>query len=623
MSNLIAMLPFTLVALAAVVRFFSAFSPRTGAYVGIVAGVYVIAVSFAGLIGDTVVSEKFILLDIDKISLSISFYADTYRLMMWCYALIVCGVIYLCAIGQAVTERIKSVYFSLIILVMCAISFVVLAGNMLTLILGWQMLTITVVLLSPAFATKQEKAVAARSLYTVLVTGDILFVVAAVYFAAKFGISSFMQLETNLALGIIEPRALFTGVLLFALAALIKAAQFPFFTSALFIQKSHSVVSAIVVGIVVPLGVYTLITAYPFIILFPGIQTMVVVSAFLTAFICSFLAVFSNSIMRIFIYAVLAQAATAVISLFSAGPALSSYIIANLFFSGVLTVLCAGVISACARTTNLLKLRKSIPQIPVLYFAMAVSAVSLLGLFPASGFFIYTSVLETSATKLHLIMFAAVYLLLGTAAVRTFISIFYVHVPGTVKKILPNKLSLLTSASLIALSCAVLLSGTLLANKRIFAIVTGTVIPPVTLKYVWLLLGLHALLLILFGVYFYRQPNHSKMLSVIKFSNNLALKISMVKIFNKLGSWFLLIAVPFNKFEKFFSIAVSYCYAVIKRVLSPFSKAEVLFSKITDALAKSVKRTGTDAYLLHNERLDYYILAALIGALIIISFSIF
>jgi NADH-quinone oxidoreductase subunit L len=309
-------------------------------------------------------------------------------------AIMVCFIatlVQIYSIGYMRNESRYASYSAFISLFTAAMLAVVVSGDLLTLVVGWEVMGLCSYLLIGQNWEQQEARRAAVKAFLVTKIGDIGFIVGVVVLIGTTGTSSIPD-AVRAAAG--DPTVAVVASALILLGVLGKSAQFPLHAWLPDAMAGPSPVSALIhAATMVAAGIYVVARFYPMFLAAPGVLTLMAVIACLTMLGAAIIALAQSDIKRVLAWSTVSQLAYMMAALaVGSRDAAIFHLLSHAFFKALL-FLAAGVIIHELGTSSLSQLGGLRRAMPWTFGTMTVGLLALVGVFPVLGFFSKESIL--------------------------------------------------------------------------------------------------------------------------------------------------------------------------------------------------------------------------------------
>jgi len=283
-------------------------------------------------------------------------------------------------------------YFELCLFASAMLIFAM-AGDFLTLFIGWEILGITSYHLIGFWYYKEGAADAARKAITTILIGDILMLIAIIIVWSTFGTFSFQAILLKSA-G--NSGAMEIALVLIMLAAFTKSAQFPFNEWLADAMKGPTPVSAFLhSSTMVKAGVFLIAVLLPLFIQY-NLLYLLLAFGIITTIIGITNALSENNIKRILAYSTMEDLGLMLIAL-GTGSLVAAMIlfVVQTFYKALLFMNSGAMIKANNNEEDITKMYNNASNLK-LSIPTVMGVLSLAGLFPLSGFFGKTAIVASA-----------------------------------------------------------------------------------------------------------------------------------------------------------------------------------------------------------------------------------
>ena len=305
------------------------------------------------------------------------------------------------SVGYMTHDPSYSRYFAFMGLFSASMLGLVLASNILQMYLMWELVGLGSYLLIGFWHQKPEAAAAAKKAFLVTRIGDFGFLLAILYLF--FNKQSFLEQGLNpleiadiqAAIPMIKSGVIasisgigltWIGLGIFAGAAG-KSAQFPLHVWLPDAMEGPTPVSALIhAATMVAAGVFLVARFFPIFEASEVSMTTIALIGTFTAIFAATMAVVMNDIKRVLAYSTISQLGFMMASLGIGAYGASIFLLFNHAFFKSLLFLGAGSVSHATGTFDMRKMGGLNKIMPVTYIATIIGSLSLVGIFPLSGF---------------------------------------------------------------------------------------------------------------------------------------------------------------------------------------------------------------------------------------------
>ena len=290
-------------------------------------------------------------------------------------------------------------YASFISLFTAAMLAVVVAGDLLLLVIGWEVMGLCSYLLIGQHWEHEEARRAAVKAFLVTKVGDVGFIIGIV---VLIGATATTLLPGAVQAAAADPTAAAVASSLILLGVLGKSAQFPLHAWLPDAMAGPSPVSALIhAATMVAAGVYVVARMYPMYLASPAVLTTMALIACITMLGAAVIALAQDDLKRVLAWSTVSQLAYMVAALaLGARDAAIFHMLSHAFFKALLFLAAGAVIHAVGSGTlrDLGGLRR---LMPVTFVTMTIGLLALVGVFPLAGFFSKESVLVAAEHAAH------------------------------------------------------------------------------------------------------------------------------------------------------------------------------------------------------------------------------
>jgi NADH-quinone oxidoreductase subunit L len=304
---------------------------------------------------------------------------------------LVAALVQVYSIGYMRHEPRYATYSAFISLFTAAMLAVVVSGDLLILIVGWEVMGLCSYLLIGQQWEQAEARRAAVKAFLVTKLGDVGFVVGIVVLIGATGTSAIPDAVRAAAA---DPTVAVVVSTLLLFGVLGKSAQFPLHAWLPDAMAGPSPVSALIhAATMVAAGIYVVARFYPMFLAAPGVLTVMALIACLTMLGAAIAALGQSDLKRVLAWSTVSQLAYMLAALaVGARDAAIFHLLSHAFFKALL-FLAAGVIIHQVGTSSMRQLGGLRRGMPVTFITMTVGLLALVGVFPLAGFFSKESML--------------------------------------------------------------------------------------------------------------------------------------------------------------------------------------------------------------------------------------
>ncbi len=336
-------------------------------------------------------------------ALSVGFQVDPLTATMLIVVTSVSLLVQIFSLGYMHGDRGYSRYFAAMALFTTSMLGLVLANNLLTIYIFWELVGLCSYLLIGHWHERPEAAAAAKKAFIVTRLGDVGFLVGILLLFSATGTLEFSTLAQMASSGQLHDPTLTAGVLLIFCGAVGKSAQFPLHVWLPDAMEGPSPVSALIhAATMVAAGVYLMARTFP--LLEHSTTGLIVVATIggFTALFAATMGLVSPDIKRVLAYSTVSQLGYMMLAIGAGAMSAGIFHLFNHAFFKALLFLGAGSVIHLVGTNDLFQMGGLRRWRPVAFLTMTVAALSLAGVFPLSGFWSKDEVLAAVATSSRL-----------------------------------------------------------------------------------------------------------------------------------------------------------------------------------------------------------------------------
>lgn len=308
----------------------------------------------------------------------------------------------------------QSRYYSELCIFAAAMMLFAMAGDFITMLIGWELLGVTSYLLIGFWYQREGTAQAARKAVTTILIGDVLMLLAMLVIWNTFHTFGFAAIIAQSAT---QSSTVGIALVLIMLAVFTKSAQFPFHEWLPYAMKGPTPVSAYLhSSTMVKAGVFLIAVLLPLFVAYHLLYLLLIFGA-ITAIIGATNALTEFHIKRVLAYSTIEDLGLMFIAL-GTGSIIAAmlFFVVQTFYKALLFMSAGSIMKANNNEENLNKIYNP-PSALTLFIPTLVGVLSLAGLFPLSGFFGKVAI-ESSANNI------AIYLVLILIELLSSIYIF-------------------------------------------------------------------------------------------------------------------------------------------------------------------------------------------------------
>ncbi len=419
-----------------IILFLGKKTPEEGAYIAIAFALidFILStIAFAQLIfGAEPELFEFNWIPIGEVSIPVSVYVDPLSTFMAFLVTLIGTLVLIFSLGYMHGEEGLARYYAEMTLFIGSMLTIVMAGDYLTLFIGWELVGLSSYLLIGFWYKRPLAASAAKKAFLTTKFGDIFFVagIALIYaYAHTLNIiEANKRVVTLFGLHFLDPYTLtLIGVFLF-LGAMGKSAQgflMPWLWDAM---EGPTTVSAILhSSTMVKAGVFLVARAYPIIVSSADSMLFVAYVGGITAFIAATMALVEYDIKRILAYSTISQIGYMMLALgVGAYGAGLFHLFSHATFKALLFLTAGSVVHAMHEVVHDPYLSRDIrymgglgKKMKITSITMLIGALSLSGIPPFSGFFSKDLIIEVTMESGDAILF-------WLAVITALLTVFYI-----------------------------------------------------------------------------------------------------------------------------------------------------------------------------------------------------
>ncbi len=315
-------------------------------------------------------------------------------------ALVVSGVgalIHIYSVGYMAGDEHIARYFAYLNLFMASMLWLVLAGNLVAMFIGWEGVGLCSYLLIAFWFTRPPAAAAGVKAFLVTRLGDVGFLLGIFLAFAVFGTTDFTAMAraagSRLPLG--GPAATALALLLF-LGATGKSAQLPLYVWLPDAMEGPTPVSALIhAATMVTAGVYMIVRMHAVYLRAPLALDVVAIVGAATAIFAAAAALAEPDLKRVLAYSTISQLGYMFLGVgVGAWSDGIFHLTSHAFFKALLFLAAGAVMHALGGETDMRRMGGLAGRLPATAGAFAVGALALAGIWPFAGFFSKEAILS-------------------------------------------------------------------------------------------------------------------------------------------------------------------------------------------------------------------------------------
>ncbi len=322
-------------------------------------------------------------------------------------SLVVTGVgllIHIYSIGYMSGEKGVHRFFAYMNLFLFFMLTLVLAGNYLLLLVGWEGVGLCSYLLIGYYFRREDAADAGKKAFIVTRLGDLGFLLGLIVLYTTFGSLDFPVIFAEAAQFPVDSDGsgvlTLIGLLLLA-GAVGKSAQIPLYIWLPDAMLGPTPVSALIhAATMVTAGVYIIARSSPIYVQAPEALLVVAVIGCITALYAATIGILQTDIKRILAYSTISQLGYMVMACgVGAFGAAVFHLMTHAFFKALLFLGAGSVIHAMGGEQDIRKMGGLRKKIPITFWTFLFASLALIGAFPFAGFFSKDEILWRTFTS--------------------------------------------------------------------------------------------------------------------------------------------------------------------------------------------------------------------------------
>ncbi len=300
------------------------------------------------------------------------------------------GLIHVYSVGYMAEDEGFARYFAYLNLFMASMLWLVLAGNLVVMFIGWEGVGLCSYLLIAFWFTRPRAAAAGVKAFLVTRLGDVGFLLGVFLAFGVFGTTDFTAMTqaaaARLPLGGTVATAL---ALLLFLGATGKSAQLPLYFWLPDAMEGPTPVSALIhAATMVTAGVYMIVRLHAVYLRAPLAMDVVAAVGAATAIFASATALVEPDLKRVLAYSTISQIGYMFLAVgLGAWGAGIFHLTSHAFFKALLFLAAGGVMHALGGVTDMRQMGGLAARLPATAAAFAVGSLALAGIPPLAGFF--------------------------------------------------------------------------------------------------------------------------------------------------------------------------------------------------------------------------------------------
>ncbi|MBM4406010.1 MAG: NADH-quinone oxidoreductase subunit L [Chloroflexi bacterium] len=279
-------------------------------------------------------------------------------------------------------------YFSAHSLFAAAMLALVLADNLLVFYVAWELVGLCSYLLIGFWYEKHSAAEAAKKAFVTTRIADVALLAGILTLYKVTGTLELSAIFEMAHAGEISHTAMNLSATLIFIGAMGKSAQVPFHVWLPDAMEGPTPVSALIhAATMVAAGVYLVARMAPLLELTPGVVDLIAYIGLATAIVGAVLAFVQNDLKKVLAYSTISQLGFMMLAMGSFGfTAGIFHLLTHGFFKALLFLGAGSIIHAMHEEQDIRKMGGLGNRLPVTYLTFAFAALTLIGIFPLSGF---------------------------------------------------------------------------------------------------------------------------------------------------------------------------------------------------------------------------------------------
>ena len=303
---------------------------------------------------------------------------------------LVVAVVGLCvqlfSVGYLHSDQRYPTYAAQVSLFTAAMMLVVVSGDLLALLVGWEVMGLCSYLLIGHYRDLPEAPGAAVKAFLVTRVGDIGFLLGVLLLGGAAG--SFRISDVVAAVGSIDSGTLTLATLLLLLGVAGKSAQFPLHTWLPDAMAGPTPISALIhAATMVAAGVFLVMRLYPVFVAAPTTLTVLAVSAAITMLLGALCALAQDDLKRVLAWSTISQLGYMTGALAAGGYVQGGFHLVTHAAFKALLFLAAGVVLHQVGTVLMSQLGGLRRSMPLTFAVTAIGLLAMVGVLPLSGGF--------------------------------------------------------------------------------------------------------------------------------------------------------------------------------------------------------------------------------------------
>ncbi len=303
-------------------------------------------------------------------------------------------LIHVYSIGYMAEDPHASRYFAYLNLFMFSMLLLVLAGNLLVLFVGWELVGLCSYLLIGFWFTRPAAATAGRKAFVVNRIGDAAFLLGLLILFTSLNTLDILKIRDGAA-GLSDGARALAALLLFA-GATGKSAQLPLHVWLPDAMEGPTPVSALIhAATMVTAGVFLIARLDRLFLTAPGVPVVIAMVGALTAFYAATVALRQHDLKRVLAYSTISQLGYMFVAMGSLAPAAGIFhLVTHAFFKALLFLAAGSVMHAMHDVIDMRRLGGLARPLRWTAGGFVIGVLAIAGIPPFAGFFSKDLILE-------------------------------------------------------------------------------------------------------------------------------------------------------------------------------------------------------------------------------------
>jgi NADH-quinone oxidoreductase subunit L len=306
--------------------------------------------------------------------------------MMFLLVTFVSLMVHIYSVGYMHGEKRFTWYYGMLSLFTASMLLLVIAGNMMLLLIGWELVGVCSFLLIGFWWEQKQNSNAAIKAFLTTKFGDIGLVTGVVALWAEFGTFDIGEIIAAVDAGDYSSGMLTFALLMLFLGAVGKSAQFPLHTWLPDAMAGPTPVSALIhAATMVTAGVFLIARLYPVYSAVPVAKNTIAIIGVITLFAAGLLALVQDDVKKVLAYSTVSQLGYMVAALAFSYTAGIFHLFTHGFFKALL-FLGAGSLIHAAHSNNMSDMGGLRRFMPVTFWTFMIGSLALMAVPPLAGF---------------------------------------------------------------------------------------------------------------------------------------------------------------------------------------------------------------------------------------------